>query len=77
MRSILTLSLPADLLADLKRKARSAGVGVSAYIRKMLEHEQHLVTEDELLARWKRARKNYREGKVHVLHGSDDFRKKP
>lgn len=73
MRAILTLSLPADLLAGLKKRAISAGMSVSAYVRRIVEHESHLITEGELLARWKRARKNYRAGKVHVFNATDDF----
>lgn len=73
MRAILTLSLPADLLAGLKKRAISAGMSVSAYVRRIVEHESHLITEDALLARWKRARKNYRAGKVHIFDAADNF----
>lgn len=76
MRAILTLSLPADLLAGLKKRAVSAGMNVSAYVRRMVKHEENLMSEDELLARCKRAEKNYREGKVYVNRSFDDFLKK-
>ncbi|MBI2635958.1 hypothetical protein HYW84_01395 [Candidatus Peregrinibacteria bacterium] len=64
MRSILTLSLPPSRIAALKKKAKKRGVTVSYYVRMVLEHESEIISEKELLARCKRAEKNYREGNV-------------
>jgi len=66
MRSILTISLPPNKLAALKKKAKKRGVSVSYYVRMILDHENDIISEEELLARCKRAEKNYREGKVHT-----------
>ncbi len=75
MRSILTLSLPADVLMRLKEKARLAGMSVSAYVRRVLAYEEQLITEDELLERSRDAQKNYKKGKVKTLKNVDDLDK--
>lgn len=76
MRAILTLSLPAEMLASLKQKAKRAGMSVSGYVRRLVAHESYLITEDEVLTRWKQAKKNYHEGKVYVNKSFNDFMKK-
>jgi len=75
MRSTLTLSLPAEMLESLRQKAKRAGMSVSGYVRRLVTHESHLITEDEVLARWKEAKKNYRAGKVKVLRSFNDLMK--
>ncbi len=67
MRSILTVSLPPDKLAALKKRAKKRGVSVSYYVRMVLEHEGAIISEEQLLASCKEAEKEYREGKTRVL----------
>lgn len=73
MRSILTLSLPPDVLASLKRKAKHAGTSVSAYVRRLVVHEEHLISEEELLQKSKKALREYRKGNYKVLKSFEDF----
>ena len=73
MRSILSLSLPAEMLADIRRQAKHAGMSISAYAQRVFRWHSHLITEDELLKRSKEATKNYRRGKYKVLKSSDDL----
>lgn len=73
MRSLLTISLPPDRVAALKKKAKKRGVSVSYYVRMVLEHEESIISEEQLIARCKEAEKNYREGKTKVLRSLTDL----
>jgi hypothetical protein len=73
MRSILSLSLPAETIADLSRKAKKMGLSVSAYVRRLLEHEELLISEEELAQRAAQAHENYVAGKVEELSSFDDL----
>ena len=67
MRSILTLSMPADMLKKLKNKAKKKGVSVSYYVRMVIEHEENIISEEDLLKYCKEADEEYRTGKTRVL----------
>lgn len=67
MRKVLSLSLRPETIASLKKKAKRKGVTVSYYVRMVLEHEENIISEDELLEMCKRAEKEYREGRTRVL----------
>ena len=73
MRAILTLSLPADMLASLKRKAERAGTSVSNYVRQLLDHEKTIIRQKDLLRACKEAEKEYRQGGTRVLRSFEDL----
>lgn len=49
MRATVTLSFPADLLKELKKTAKRAGLSVSTYVQKMFSFQRNLISEEELL----------------------------
>lgn len=74
MRSILTLSLPADMMASLKKKAGKAGMSVSAYVRRIIIFEEEgLISEDDLQQRAHEAKKSYDGGNVKELQSFKDL----
>jgi hypothetical protein len=73
MRSILTISLPPAQLAALKKKAKKRGVSVSYYVRMIVEHEESIISEEELVRRCKEAEKEYRQGRTRVLRSFKDL----
>lgn len=73
MRAILTLSLPAEMLESLKQKARRAGTSVSGYVRRIVAHEENIISEDELFMACKEAEHEYRKGKTRVLRDPSEL----
>ena len=73
MRSTVTISLPEDMLKDLKKSAKKAGLSVSEFFQKMFTHQKEFLTEDELLERSKEAMQHYRSGNSTVLTSADEI----
>ncbi|NOS67517.1 MAG: ribbon-helix-helix protein, CopG family [Candidatus Peribacteraceae bacterium] len=73
MRSLVTISLPPSQLASLKKKAKKRKVSVSYYVRMVLEHENEIISEEQLLAYCKEAEQDYRKGRTYVLKDFKDL----
>ena len=73
MRSILSISLPADLLALIRKKAQKAGLSMSAYVRRLIENEDLLISEEEILEMAKEAQADYKAGRYKVWKNHDDI----
>lgn len=64
MREILTISLPRGLKEAAAQKAKRAGFkSLSGYVKQLLSDDSALLSEKELWADIKAARKEYRAGK--------------
>jgi len=75
MRSILNISLPPEKRKLIEERARKTHQSVSAYILYATELEQDLIQEDEILARAKKAEKDYQQGKTKKLKSLADLMK--
>ena len=61
---------------EVKKKAKKAGKTISEYILTALGLMDEYISEDELLARVKRAEDNYKKGKTKKLKSLADLMKK-
>lgn len=73
MRSVLTISLPAETKKEVEKRARIARKSTSRYILDTLEMVDQMISEDELLAMSKEAERNYKLGKTKVLKSLKDL----
>ena len=58
---------------DIVKRAKTAKTTISSYVLRAVQLKQSLVQEDELLARVKRGRKNYKAGKTKILRSLEDL----
>lgn len=73
MRSVLSISVPEERKKQIMRRAKKAGMNVSAYILYALDFEENLISEDELYESLKLAEKEHAEGKTKVLGSLADL----
>lgn len=73
MRSILSISLPAEKKKELEKRAKQSNKTVSGYIVQILELEKSLISEDEIIAKAQKAEKDYKTGKTKKLTGLSDL----
>ena len=74
MRQILSLSLPAGDVKEMKHLAHKRGYeSVSAYIKYLLKADEDLISEAELLKTVQSARHEYRLGKSVKAHSIADL----
>lgn len=75
MRSILSVSLPAEKKKDIEARAKKANKTMSSYIMYVVELEKNLISEDELITKAKKAEKDYKTGKTKELSSLADLMK--
>lgn len=75
MRSVLTVSLPPQVKADIEARAKKAEKTVSSYIIYTVELEKKLISEDELVKMARKAEKDYKSGKTKELASLADLMK--
>ena len=64
MRQVLSLSLPANTVRQIKNSAKKRGYSsLSAYVKYLFKADEDLISESALLKRAREARKEYRAGK--------------
>lgn len=71
MRSVLSISVPPKKLAILKKRAKKAGLTVSAYVLRIVDEDEHLISEEELLEDIRQSEKDFAAGRYTVI-GPDD-----
>lgn len=65
MRQVLSLSLPATDVRQIKNLAKKRGYSsASSYIRHLLKEDKDIISESELLTIVRQARKEYKKGKA-------------
>ena len=65
MRQVLTISLPTTVRSHVKTLAASRGFrSVSTYIQYLINLDRELISEAELLASVREARREYKTGKT-------------
>ncbi|MCK9186523.1 hypothetical protein M0P48_03735 [Candidatus Gracilibacteria bacterium] len=67
MRSILSISLPAEKKVELEKRAKKAGKTVSAYVVYLADFEKNMISEDELVEIVKESEAAYMAGKTKVV----------
>jgi predicted DNA-binding protein len=67
MRSILSISLPAEKKAEIEKRAKKAGKTVSSYVMDIIDFEMNMISEDELVEMVKQSEAAYAAGKTKVL----------
>lgn len=75
MRSVLSLSLPADIVSNIQAQAKKLGISVSSMMKQMWEYQSACISEEELLKDIRIGKKEYREGKCAVLRSEEDIEK--
>jgi len=64
MRQILSLSLPQQVVKDIKKNTKKKGFpSVSSYIKYLFESDNDTISTDELLEDVKFSEKEYQKGK--------------
>lgn len=71
MRSLLSVSMPVATLKRLKKKAKDKKVSVSAYIVRLLEEDEYLISEEELLEDIRQGQEDYKNGKYRSMGPND------
>ena len=77
MRQVLSISLPATAVKQIKKTTKKRGFpSVSAYIQTLVgenETEEHLISEDELLEAIREAEEEYRAGRTIKVNSMRDL----
>jgi len=73
MRSILSISLPAEKKKELENRAKKANKTTSAYVMQMFELEKNLISEEELCSMAQQAGQDYKEGKTKKSNSLSDL----
>lgn len=73
MRSILSISLPADKKKEIEERAKKANKTTSSYIIHVMELEKSLISEDELVEMAIKAERDYKAGKAKKLESLKDL----
>jgi hypothetical protein len=73
MRQVLSASFPADVVSDIKERAKKKNVSVSSYFLYLHEIEKEMIGEEEIIALRDQARSDYKKGKTKVLHSLADI----
>lgn len=75
MRTVLTLSVTDEQKKKIKKRAKKAGLTVSAFVIQSIGIEEKAISKDELLIMVDQSRKDYREGKTTILENPEDLLK--
>ena len=73
MRNVVSVSLPSDALGYLNKRTSETGLSTSAYMLRLLKHDEKLISEEELLEMCKQAEEEYRKGNCITLRTDDDI----
>jgi predicted DNA-binding protein len=73
MRSILSISLPAEKKKEIEARAKKMNQSTSAYIVRVFELEKSLISEEELLQMAKKAERDYKAGKTKKMGSLADL----
>lgn len=71
MRSVLSISIPPKKLTVLKKRAKSRGMTVSAYLLRIVDEEERLITEEALLEDIRQSEKDFAAGRYTVIGPKD------
>lgn len=72
MRSVLSISIPPKKLASLKKRAKSQGMTISAYVLRFVD-EEDVIPEEELLRDIHQNRKDIAAGRFRIMGLGDSI----
>jgi hypothetical protein len=75
MRHVLSVSMPGEMVSHITKKAKKLGLSISAYMQRLVMHDELLISEDELLEDIRITERERRAGKLHLLRSIDDLDK--
>jgi len=74
MRQVLSISMPAQLITEVKKRIEKRGYSsISDYIKFLINADDNFISEEELLKDIKEARKDYKLGKLKELKSLADL----
>lgn len=73
MRAVLSISIAPKKLQAIKKKAKMEGLTISAYVIRMFDEEEKMMTEEELLEDIHIGEQELRDGKGTVLRSENDI----
>lgn len=75
MRQVLSVSLPGDIISDIKKRVKNNGFNsVSEYFKYLFKMDtEDVISAEELMEDVKQARKEYKEGKLSTLKSLKDL----
>lgn len=73
MRSVLSVSLPAEIVSSIQAKAKKLGMSVSAMLKQMWEFQSTCISEEELLEDCRIAEREKKAGTLRKLRSFDDL----
>lgn len=73
MRGILTASLPPDVIAQIRKKAKKMGISVSQFILHLFNLQEGMIDEEGLLQSIKEADEEHRQGKTKQVNSLQDL----
>ena len=75
MRKIITISLPEETQLILKNRLSDYGFkGPSEYVQHLIQQDSDLISQDDLLAMAKAARKDYAKGTLQKYDSLADIK---
>jgi Arc/MetJ-type ribon-helix-helix transcriptional regulator len=76
MRQVLSISLTETELKNIKEKTKKRGFSsVSAYLKRLVQEDEELISVEEVLAAGKRAEQDYKAGKLKPFTPMNDLKK--
>lgn len=73
MRGILTTSLPQEVIAELRKKAKKMGISLSQFILHLFYLEKTMISEKDLLKFIAEAEKEHRQKKTQKINSLADL----
>ena len=75
MRQVLSISLPGDVIKNIKKRVKNEGFNsVSEYFKYLFKMDtEDVISEKELLISAKQAEKDYKKGKLKKLNSLSDL----
>lgn len=74
MRQVLSISMPAQLITEVKKRIEKRGYSsISDYIKHLIKEDDGCMTDDEILKAAKDAEREYKQGKLKKLKSLDEL----
>ena len=72
MRSVLSISISPVAVRRIKKRAKAKGMTVSAYLVRLADVEETMISEEELMEDIRQGEEDRRQGKGTILRSDED-----